>query len=143
MGATIGILIPHTPTMFGLAFFSHYLLDLIPHIDPATFAAKSRPYTITQKIGITVDVVLVLSLLAMLFLVQNTSVHIFLGIVAAQLPDLLTPLEEYSVFAPLRKIHRLFHWDERRANYWDWYIAGLVSPIILSAVCLFVIVKFT
>lgn len=142
MGATIGILIPDTLTMFGVAFFSHYILDLIPHIDPATFAAKSRPYTLTQKIGVSVDVILVLALLAMLFLVQDTSVHIFLGIIAAQLPDLLTPLEEYSVFSPLRKIHRLFHWDERRAKYWDWYITGLVSPILVSIACLVVIAKF-
>jgi len=141
MGAAIAILIPSTPLMLVVAFFSHYLLDLIPHIDPATFAAKARPYTITQKIGVTVDVVLVVSLALALFLVQHASAHIFLGALAGLLHDLLSPLEEYSVFSPLKRIHRLFHWDERRAKYWDWYLFGLVNPIVLSIVCLFVIAK--
>ncbi len=142
-GAVIGLLIPDTAAMIVVAILSHYILDLIPHIDPATFAAKERPYTMIQKIGLTVDVVLVLSFAVSLFLVKNTSGNIFIGAIAALLPDLLSPLEEYSVFAPLHKIHRFFHWDERRAKYWDWYIAGLVSPILVSIACVVILAKYS
>lgn len=143
VGAVIGLLIPNIAIMIVIAILSHYILDLIPHIDPATFATKERPYTMIQKIGLTVDVVLVLSFAVSLFLVKHTNGNIFIGAIAALLPDLLSPLEEYSVFAPLHKIHRLFHWDERRAKYWDWYIAGLVSPILVSAACVVILAKYS
>lgn len=142
-GAAIGALIPNTFLMMVVAFFSHYLLDLIPHIDPATFAAKERPYTLVQKIGLTVDIVLVLAFITSLFLVKNTNANIFIGAITALLTDLLSPLETYSVFAPLHKIHRYFHWDERRAKYWDWYIAGLISPILVSLVCVAVLARYS
>ncbi|OGY31021.1 MAG: hypothetical protein A3C02_02220 [Candidatus Andersenbacteria bacterium RIFCSPHIGHO2_02_FULL_45_11] len=142
-GAAIGALIPNTFVMMIVAFFSHYLLDFIPHIDPATFAAKERPYTVIQKIGLSVDVVLVFAFIISLFLVKNTNANIFIGAITALLTDILSPLEEYSVFAPLHKIHRFFHWDERRAKYWDWYITGLVSPIAVSAICVFILAKYT
>lgn len=141
-GATIGILVPDIKTMILVAFISHYILDFIPHIDPETFAAKERPYSIIQKIGLTVDIILVLAFTTSLFLVQNKSANIFIGAIAALLPDLLSPLESYSVFAPLHKIHRFFHWDERRAKYWDWYIAGLISPILVSVICVAILARY-
>lgn len=142
-GAAIALLIPNTTVMIVVAFFSHYILDLIPHIDPATFAAKERPYTMVQKIGLIVDIVLVLAFSISLFLLKNTNANVLIGAIAALLPDLLSPLEEYSVFSPLHKIHRMFHWDERRAKYWDWYIAGLVSPILVCIVCVAVLAKYS
>lgn len=142
-GAVIAILIPNMAVMIAVALFSHYLLDLIPHIDPATFSTKERPYTIIQRIGLTVDVILVLTFTFSIFLIQNKTSAIFIGAIMALLPDLLSPLEEYSVFAPLKKIHRLFHWDERRAKYWDWYISALVSPILVSAICVVALVKYS
>lgn len=143
IGAVIAILIPNTALMIVVAIISHYVLDFIPHIDPETFAAKERPYSIIQKIGLTVDIILVGAFAISLFLIKNTNGNIFAGAIAALLPDLLSPLESYSVFFPLHKIHRFFHWDERRAKYWDWYIAGLVSPILISAFCVAILAKYS
>ncbi len=142
VGAVIGLLVQNTPLMMLVAFSSHYILDFIPHIDPETFATKERPYSIIQKIGFTVDVVLVIAFIVSLFLVQNKSSNIFIGAIMGLLPDLLSPLETYSVFAPLHKIHHFFHWDKRRAKYWDWYITGLVSPIIVSVICVAILAKY-
>lgn len=141
-GAAIGVLIQNPATMFVAAFFSHYFLDLIPHIDADTFAIKNKPYTWAQFISLVVDIVLVVSFMVALFLLRGRSINVLLGAIAAQLPDIFLPLEQYALFNPIRRMHNMFHWNERRARRWDWYIFGLVSPIIVSAACLLVIWKY-
>lgn len=141
-GAAIGVLIPHAPTMIPLALLSHYILDLLPHIDPETFAHANKPYTLLQRISLTADIIIVLGLVYALFLLQNSSIHIFLAAITAMLPDLLVPLEKYSIFHPLRRFHYMFHWNPNRAKYWDWYIAGLIAPVIVGTLSVFIIWRF-
>lgn len=142
IGAALAVLIPHTPTMVVAAFFSHYVLDLFPHLDAETFAVKARPYNWTQKASLIIDAVLILTLLVALFMIRNEGSYILLGAVMAQMPDLMIPLEQYQIFYPLRRIHKIFHWNEQRAKYWDWYIFALFAPILLAGGALFVIWKY-
>lgn len=140
VGAALAILIPHEPTMVAAAFFSHYLLDLLPHIDAETFTQKDRPYTWTQWASLIVDILLVITLLIALYLLRNDAgPRIIIGAIVAQLPDLMIPIEQYRIFYPLYRIHTMFHWNEKRAKYWDWYIAGIFTPIAVASVALFVI----
>ncbi len=143
IGSTIALLIPDTPTMFVVAFFSHYLFDFIPHIDPATFVEHSQPYTARQKLGIAIDAVLIVSIMVTLIVSQQVNTHILIGALVSQLPDLLSPLEKYKFFYPFHRFHAACHWDKRKAKHWAWYIAGLINPIIVCAICLFIIARLT
>ncbi len=142
VGAAIAVLFPHTPTAVVLAFFSHYALDALPHIDPETFADGKAPYSTKQRVGLSVDVVLVLTLLTALFIIRNQSAHILLGAIAAQAPDLLLPLERYHVFAPLKRVHLMLHWNEKWAEEKLWYFIGIFTPITVATVSLLIIWKF-
>ena len=138
-GAALAVLVPNPTALVPLAIFSHYVLDLLPHIDPETFAEVHKPYTLRQKLALITDVVLVVTLLAAFYFLRNDGAIVLLGAVSAQLPDLLIPLEQYYVLRPLRMVHYQFHWRESRAQEWSWYIAGLVIPMLISAGALFVI----
>ncbi|MEX1112577.1 MAG: hypothetical protein WEC84_03885 [Candidatus Andersenbacteria bacterium] len=142
VGAALAVLIPHTPTMVVTAFFSHYVLDLIPHLDAETFASKTGPYTWNQKMSLAIDTVLVLTLLVALFLLRNEGAYILLGAVAAQMPDLMIPLERYNAFYPLYRFHTMFHWNEKRAKYWDWYLVSLFAPLAVGVLAFIVIWKY-
>lgn len=133
VGAAIAATVPSLPLMVVLAFFSHYVLDLFPHLDPETFADETHPYTWWQKATLAVDVVLVVALFIVLWWLRHEPLDILLGAIVAQLPDLMTPLERYNMFTPLRQMHELFHWDKTRARWWSWYIPALIIPVVISA----------
>ena len=139
IGTVIALLVPDTATMFPIAFFSHYLFDFIPHIDPGTFADREQPFTKRQKMGIGVDAILIVLTTIVLIKGQHVNTHILIGAIAAQLPDLFSPLERYKWFYPFHKFHVLLHWDKSKAKHWNWYVAGIINPAIVSAICLIVI----
>lgn len=141
VGAAIAATVPSLPLMVVLAFFSHYVLDLLPHLDPETFTDAVNPYTWWQKATLAADVVLVIILLIALWWLRHEPLNFLLGAIVAQLPDLLTPLERYHAFTPLRLMHELFHWDKTRARWWSWYIPALVIPVAVSTGALFIIWK--
>lgn len=138
-GAAIALAIQTPSVMFVTAFFSHYILDLLPHIDPDTFATPDRPYTGRQWAALIIDILLVIGFMAALYVLQEQRPIILLGAIAALLPDLLAPLERYAQFAPLKICHEQFHWNPRRANLWSWYIAGLVTPAAIGIASLTII----
>ncbi|MBI1834066.1 MAG: hypothetical protein HYR90_04565 [Candidatus Andersenbacteria bacterium] len=139
VGAAIATLVPNVPVMVVLAFFSHYILDLIPHLDPDTFADDQHPYTWWQKATLTVDVILVFSLLLALFWLRQEPFQYLLGAVVGLMPDILTPLESYPAFTPLKKAHELLHWNKRRARWWSWYVPALLLPVVISTGALLII----
>lgn len=141
-GAALALLISHAPTMVALSFFSHYLLDLLPHIDPMTFSPQKKVKTWMQTIGLAVDTILVITFMLGLYLLQNKGGYILIGALMAQLPDLLAPLDSYGAFFPIRRMHRMFHWEESRANTWHWFILGLAAESALSIATIVVIWKY-
>lgn len=131
-GAALAVLVPNPTALVPLAIFSHYILDFLPHIDPETFAHVHKPYTLRQKLALITDIVLVVSLLISFYFLRGDASLVLLGAVAAQLPDLMIPLEKYHILRPLRMVHYQFHWRASRAEKWSWYIAGLVTPMLVS-----------
>lgn len=141
-GAALAVLVRQPTALVPLAIFSHYILDLLPHIDPETFAQAKKPYTLRQKLALITDVVLVVSLLTAFYFLRDDGGLVLVGAVAAQLPDLLIPLESYYVMQPLRDMHYTFHWKESRAAQWSWYVAGLAIPVLVSLAALAVIALY-
>lgn len=132
VGAMCGVLLQSAPGVVVVSFFSHYLLDRVPHIDPETFAKKNIPYSWMQLITLLSDTVLTLVVASLFFLTHKRWALILLGITAALLPDILLPLEKYTFMTPLKRLHQLFHWDTRYAAQRPWYVVGLVAPVIVG-----------
>lgn len=132
-GAVIGIVLPTLPAVAAVAFFLHYLMDLLPHIDTETFSSKGVPHSWAQTIILVIDGIGTAVLTVALFYIHERWAAIVVGALASLAPDLLIPLEKYSWFKPFRIFHDAFHWDTHRAKYWSWYIAGLVTPTIIAA----------
>lgn len=134
LGASIGALVSNAPTVVVISFFSHYLLDLVPHIDPETFTKKNLPYSWTQRTVLITDTILTISIVGLFFMTQRQWALMMIGIIASLLPDLLVPLEKYPIMTPFRRLHEIVHWDARHAQRWSWYIAGLAAPALVGIV---------
>jgi hypothetical protein len=138
-GAVIGAYINSPPTIVALAFFSHYLLDLIPHIDPETFAEGHSLSTWTQRLSFVLDITAALVIAWLLLYTHQRWSFVILGSIAGLLPDVAMPLERYGWYKPFRDFHYLCHWNPNRARAWSWYIAGLTAPATIGLASLVII----
>jgi hypothetical protein len=142
-GAALAVFLKHPPTLVVAAFFSHYLLDFLPHIDPDTFAEGDKPYSWWQRATLATDAILIITFLIGFYSLIDQPFLLLLGALSAQAPDLLVPLESYAFFSPMKRVHDFFHWDKHRARWWSWYIPGLVLPILISVISLLIILKYS
>ena len=133
-GAVIGLAFNNLAAVAAISFFLHYVMDLVPHIDPETFASKKQPYTWKQSALLITDCALVVSLVVILYGRQHDWAPVLVGAIASLIPDFLIPLEKYRWFWPLRHFHYMFHWDRRLARQWHGYLAGLIMPTIFAAI---------
>ncbi len=138
-GAALGGIISTPSAAFVAALFSHYLLDLLPHLDPETFVLKYRKYTWLEFIILLLDITAVIATLVILYVWYGVNNSIVIASIAAQLPDWFMPLEKYRFFFPFHKMHTMFHWEPRRAFHWSWYLAGIATPAAVGAVSLTVL----
>lgn len=135
----IGAVMRSPVAIFESALASHFLLDLLPHIDSETFAAKHRPYSIRQLSTLFVDTTVSVLLVMLFFSAHMQWQYILLGGLAAVIPDLLIPFERFIWYRPLRDFHWLCHWNFYRAKRWSWYIAGLATPAVIGVASLAII----
>ena len=142
-GMAIAAFFPASGAAPFLAFVSHYILDFLPHLDPATFRFSDQPYTRTQITLFLADTVAVVTILVMVWLYSQRWQMLIINGMIAQLPDLLTPWEESRFFKPLRFLHQTFHWEGHRAERWEWYIGSIVSSVTVGTLCLLVIWNYT
>ncbi len=133
-GAVIGVAFQNLGAVAVIAFFLHYVMDLLPHLDPETFARKKQTYSWKQSAFLLTDVLLVIIITIVLFGRQHDVTPVIVGAVASLIPDFLIPFEKYRWFWPLRRFHYMFHWDRREALLWGGYIAGIVTPTIFATV---------
>lgn len=133
-GAVIGLAFNDIVAIVVISFFLHYLMDLLPHIDPETFASKKLPYTWTQLSLLLTDALLAVIVGIVLFTTHTRWDYVLVGSIASLVPDFLIPLERYRIFYPLRRFHYMFHWNPRNAARWSGYIAGIVTPTVFAAV---------
>lgn len=131
-GAALGVLLGDPSAVFVTSFFSHYLLDLLPHVDAETFILKYRKYTWTEFIGLIMDSIAVIVFLAISLWYFGRFNSIILGSIAAQLPDLLMPLEKYRAFEPFQRLHYMFHWNPRRAFQPSWFAIAIIMPVTVG-----------
>ncbi len=139
VGAMFGAVLPNNETVFVAAFFSHYILDWLPHIDPDTFTEKAKPYSWRQIAVLVTDTISTILFAIVFYLHKERWVPILLGGVAAQIPDLLIPLYRYPILAPLRIFHEMFHWNKERAQHWQWFWAGLATQVVIGGIALRII----
>lgn len=133
-GAVVGVAFQNLGAVAAIAFFLHYIMDLLPHLDPETFAKKRQAYSWKQSAFLLADATLAIILAIFLFGRQHDVTPVIVGAVASLIPDFLIPFEKYHWFWPLRRFHYMFHWDRREAHQWRGYIAGIVTPTIFAAV---------
>jgi len=131
-GAVIGAYLDAPPAIFITAFFSHYLLDMLPHVDPNTFNTDRLLHTWTQRISLAVDIIVGILVTVLLLATHQRWPLIIIGSIAALIPDLVIPLENKRWFSPIKDLHHLCHWDHRYAQRWRWYIAGLAAPAVIG-----------
>lgn len=153
IGAGIAATVPEQPALgFGLAFASHFLLDLIPHWD---YALKSRHEDHSDlakddmiinrdfvgdlaKIGLdfAVGIVFVFVLFARTDALANGWFIILLGALGGMLPDFL----QFAYFKircePLTSLQRFHQWIHTSHRLKKRWFIGLVSQTLLVIICL-------
>lgn len=132
-GAVIGVAFYDNAAIVVIAFFVHYLMDTMPHIDPETFATKKLPYTWKQSSLLVTDSLLAVLVGILLLTNHQRWENVLVGSIASLVPDFLIPLERFRLLYPLRKFHHMFHWDSRQARQWSGYVAGIVTPTVFAA----------
>lgn len=90
-GAALGATTDSPGIAFGIGLVSHHLLDWIPHFDTGSlFNGKKRPKNLTpQEFFIaSLDVMMGLGFLAIIWLTTNQPITIFWGAIGGVIPDL-------------------------------------------------------
>jgi hypothetical protein len=147
-GATLATLTPHNPVLaFIIGFGSHFLLDAIPHLD---YTLKSihrdtkNPYDKSITFGkdsykdlikVCMDGILGLLftfIIFKLFLGNNYSIFVvFVGAIAAMLPDLLQFVYckwKHEPLITLQRFHAFMHSDKRMR---DKPFLGILSQVLV------------
>jgi len=132
---------PINPTVsLPLAFFSHFILDAIPHLEATTFAnmKKGEDYYPTKKeiLYVFLDVLFGLLVLSIIYFKLKSPLILF-GAFLAILPDLIDNIpfwygiRKLPVFKQFHKFHDKIHFD-LKPRYWYW--GALTQFILLAAV---------
>ena len=109
-GAMLSELPFHAVIIFFISFFSHFLIDMIPHGDEHVFKGCPREMRLKSiKKFITLDLTVSFTLILFCFIYYPSSqyIYLFAGIFGNLLPDLLVVLHEIYKFKFLEKFHRL------------------------------------
>lgn len=135
-GAAIGASIKNVYLALILAFLSHYLLDLFPHIEYSikTVGEKQWHKSLSNAIKVLLDFCLG-ALLILIF--SRYTLAIFSCALLAILPDCLSLLG--AIFPnKIFKIHNYLHWekihflrDKKISNLWRIFTQVLVVVISL------------
>lgn len=138
------------PIAFLIGFFSHFILDALPHVDPGTFFCSKDPTkkeTESWPLWIYIYAILefVIASLVLFFLFKNKANFeiIVVGGIGGITVDILdnNPLRFMRQWPILRQIHWLhqkLHYDLPQ-DKWYW---GLPLQIIIMGVCLWYLLKY-
>jgi hypothetical protein len=128
VGMVFAAIIPNPLVGWPLAFLSHFLVDMLPHWN---WQPDARPWSL---LGIILDLVLLQICLVHLVLQSPLKLILAGGAFFAILPDLL---EAPYIFLDYnnRYLKNLMQFQKRIQNKIP-PLPGLVTQIILSAICL-------
>ena len=149
VGAALANMFPNDPALgFGLAFASHYLLDLVPHTDYdiSNFADSDTKTvkSIFKNAGAALHFLFIFAdfiaaiFLCFLIFVRNdrTLLLTFIGIVGGLLPDFLQFLYYKFKKQPwifFQKVHDKFHYFIKIKSEFFW---GILFQIVLPVCAL-------
>lgn len=130
-GAVIGQT-AHTPAAaFLAALFSHYILDIIPHTEAATFRPPSGSLQAMEIVEAGAEVLtgtLIIGWLAA-HCVASKSLLVAVGTLAGLLPDLIDlPLNMLAGISPMHVPG--LHWTVRRQHF----VWGILSQVAVAGV---------
>ena len=139
LGAAIGSKINNIYLAFPVAFISHYILDIIPHIEYPIENLKNKkwPELLIDILKIFFDLALAATLI-LIFSSNKPEIYIcaFLGI----LPDLVTGFNHLFPEKALRihdEFHQKIHFlkDKKISNFWritSQIIVAIISIVLLK-----------
>lgn len=142
-GAAIGKLAGNVYLAIPIAFFSHYLLDAVPHYNQKpVINYKELGFKGADKTDLLIKALepaIGLALTAHLIfgIPQATTLPLYLGAFFGWLPDLLVFLEwKHNIPTPslIQKFEKAFH---RHTNF----INGILSQIIVSGIAIYILLN--
>jgi F0F1-type ATP synthase assembly protein I len=155
VGAAITNIIPGYPTLgFSLAFISHYILDMIPHIDYEiggfidNTSKKVSPIFNNLKsflhvFKIFIDFVFGLALCILIFVKDEQTFYLtILGVIGGVLPDFLQFIYlkfKHPYTHALQKMHDHFHHPDKMK---DRPFRGVVIQVATSVVAVVIYYLF-
>lgn len=135
-GATLVTLIDNLPLALLLAFFSHYILDIIPHWDYLTpnIKAKNWWHALPEFLAISFD--FFSGIILILLLAENWRLAL-VGALFATLSDILTFLTilfpEINLLEKHNSLHgEICHWFRSKKISVFWKIASQIGLILLA-----------
>lgn len=137
-GAAIGSIIKNAYIAIILAFFSHYLLDIIPHIDYPIYIIEKKQLgrILPDLINVTLD--FCLGLLLIVIFSKNQPIIYICGFSSA-IPDLLTALyylKPNKILAAHYNLHQKIHFLKHKKISMFWRVASQVAVVIISVILL-------
>ena len=149
-GALIGNQINNALLAFILGFLSHFILDRIPHKDPASpedFLESTLKLSkkMKQFIAIVIIDIALLSFLTLLFFKRDIFIYaspVAFGIFGAILPDILAGfyiLTGNKYLKKFQKIHNAIHFDHKKINVSIG--GGMATQVIMLAIIIRLILK--
>ena len=154
-GAALAQLFPQNPALgFGVAFVSHFVLDMIPHWDYRLVSLeagatgqkidkefKINPAFVADLMKIGADLLLGLILAFLVFYPDSKLdlLILFLGVSGALLPDFLQFV--FYKFRPfwLKPLQRFHIWIHARRDFNNRPVLGIVMQVVLAAIFILVL----
>lgn len=159
VGATLANLLPEEPLLgFSIAYISHYLLDVLPHVDykinnfldDNTKSVKSIIKNASAALDflyIFFDFIFAVLICSVLFIrSRETAVITFIGLIGGVLPDFFQFLYyKYKIqpFIILQKIHDVVHHTFFKSQHEEksfYYIWGILLQFLLPTI--FIIIYY-
>lgn len=134
-GAAIGKLVPNIYISVPLALFSHFVLDMIPHVqEPTDEGYIPNRKTIFWSVVDLISTVIFVSIISRY---KNVDLSIFLPIFTSVLPDLLD-ISRYNKFL-LSKFKKFYDFHDKIQNETKSFL-GYLTQILLVVISFLLIV---
>jgi len=144
VGGIIGATTNNVPLAFVLGFFSHLILDMIPHLDPGTFQETERGTWPKCFYWFAIsEFIIIWTIFILLFRNWPQFPAMVSGAIGAIMIDIMDnvpikSMDNWPVFREVHFIHNKFHFFIKR-KYWYW---GLVDEAIVTAGGLWYLLRF-
>jgi len=136
----------HSPWLaFGLGYFSHLLLDLVPHGDEQLAAKNQYPETQRKWRLFYLAGLDTLGLITLFWLLTSSksvilTPAILWGMLGAVAPDYLWGLHKIIPLIILKPIHRLHNWFHHLLNYCLPFPFGIIIQLVTLGYFIYLII---